>query len=472
MHYSDMELELTGSLISDSGKRTGSYDVRVLRSPAGEMTADQAMPVEYDDRQLQFSIDRLDQRDLDTDGLVALGRSLAAIVLPPGGADGRKGVREMYAESLAGIPPDTGLRLRLRLPHELSVIPWEYMFVERAGGVGADGFLALDPRIAIVRHESLTAPANPPLLTGDIKVVTAIAAPEDLVPLDLDREQRVLNEGLKGLDLLVQPCTDATLARLQPLLAGAGVFHFAGHGDFAKQIGPRPGTYTGSGFLAFQDERVDAEQLAINLRGHGIRLAVLAACQTARRDGFTVWSGIAPALIKTGIPAVVANQYAIKDTTAIAFSQQFYQALAGGLPIERAVTAGRIGVYNQDKTGRDWGVPVLYLRAADGKLFEGAADKTARERARKSAEADVNLRIGEVQAGGVVTGADLVQMLSGRLAVNVTVSRTVLGTLIGAEGDLVGGSVNVDMDVDTVGPGGKVFGWKGNIGRDRPAPES
>ena len=385
MHYSTMEVELTGSLISNGGTRTGSYQVRVLHSPAGEMTTAQAIPIEYDDKQLQFSLDQLEQRALETDGLIKLGRTLAGIMLPTGGGgDDRIGVRELFARSLDKIPADTGLRLMLRLPHELSVIPWEYMFVERAGGVGADGFLALDPRIAIVRYESLTAPVNPTLLTGDIKVVTAIAAPDDLAPLDLDLEQRVLNEGLKGLHLDVQPCPAATLAKLQPLLPGAGIFHFAGHGDFAQHIGPRPGTYTGNGFLAFQDQRVEAEQLAINLHGQGIRLAVLAACQTARRDGYTIWSGIAPALIKADIPAVVANQYNIKDTTAIAFSQQFYQALAGGLPIERAVTAGRISAYNQDKTGRDWGVPVLYLRAADGTLFEGATDKTAREQARKT----------------------------------------------------------------------------------------
>lgn len=236
MHYNTMELEITGSLTSIGGTRTGTYRVRVLRSPAGEMTVDEAVPIEYDDKKLQFSLDQLERRDLEWGGLIALGRTLAAILLPPGGGNGRKGVREFLSESWARLAPDAGLRLTLRLPPELSVIPWEYMFVERAGGVGADGFLALDPRIAIVRHESLAAAAPSPLLTGDIKVVTAIAAPEDLAPLDLDREQRVLSEGLKGLDLVVQPCSDATLAKLQPLLAGAGVFHFAGHGDFTKQM--------------------------------------------------------------------------------------------------------------------------------------------------------------------------------------------------------------------------------------------
>ena len=136
-------------------------------------------------------------------------------------------------------------------------------------------------------------------------------------------------------------------------------------------MGDLPGTYTGTGELAFQDQRVDAEQLGINLRGQQVRLAVLAGCETGRRKGLSVWSGIAPALTKVDIPAVVANQYSIKDTSAIAFSERFYQALAGGLPIEDAVAAGRLAVYNQDPEGRDWGVPVLYLRAANGHLFEG-----------------------------------------------------------------------------------------------------
>lgn len=107
----------------------GQLSRRVLHSPAGEMTADQATPIEYDDKQLQSSLDQLEQRELDTDGLVALGRTLAGIMLPTDGVNGRTGVRELFALSVAGIPGDSGLRLM----HELSVIPWEYMFVEARG---------------------------------------------------------------------------------------------------------------------------------------------------------------------------------------------------------------------------------------------------------------------------------------------------------------------------------------------------
>jgi hypothetical protein len=458
MKYHDFEVEATGSVATSDGGRTGKYQVRVLRTTnVGEMSPDQAVPVEYDDIELQHSLDLLEQRDLDEAGLIKLGRTLAAILLPTSASDSRRGVRELFAKSLARIPSNEGIRLRLRLPYELSVIPWEYMFIERAGGEGIDGFLALDPRVGIVRHEALAVAADLLPLTGDLKVVTALSAPTNLPKLDLALEQRVLAESFKGLNLAVVPCLDATMAKLQPLLPGAGVFHFAGHGDFAKKIGLRPGTYSGHGFLAFADESVDPAQFAINLRGNGVRLAVLAACQTGRRDGFNVWSGIAPALVKAEIPAVVANQFRIKDTTAIAFSQHFYQALAAGLPIERAMTAGRIGAYNRDKSGRDWGVPVLYLRAAEGRLFEGPSNAVEREQRQEGAEADIRVRVREVKAGAIVVGASLGRMLGGRLAVNVTIPGSVLGKVVGATVDQAeGGSLNVDANIDTVATGGSL----------------
>jgi tetratricopeptide (TPR) repeat protein len=461
MHYEDMTLEVSEftTRIEDD-RRLGAFKVRVLQSPAGEMAPGEAIMAEYNDKDLQSSLAKLDRRELDAPGLIAVGRTLAALLLPIVAKAGATSVRELFARSLVKVGPDDGLRLRLRLPADLAVIPWEYTYVERAGGEGINGFLAQDPRIAIVRHEVLASALDAPLLTGDIKVVTALAGAEGLPELNLDDEMKFLKEALSGLEgIQLQFCQHATLKELQPLLPRVGVFHFAGHGDFTRKMGARPGTYTGVGSLAFEDERVDAEQMGINLRGNGVRLAVLAGCDTGRRDGISVWSGIAPALVKAEIPAVVANQYTILDKCAIAFSHQFYQALAGGLPIERAVCAGRIAAYNADKGGRDWGVPVLYLRAADGQLFAGAADPQVRERCKQAAEVDVNVRASVVKAGGVLFGADVHRMVDGKLAVAVKVAGTVLGEVIGFRGiNVEGGTVHAQVDVDVVAAGGKVTG--------------
>src|SRR5206468_235749 len=77
---------------------------------------------------------------------------------------------------------------------------------------------------------------------------------------------------------------NATLEQIQTAIVGAEVFHFAGHGMFSRQMGDLPGTYTGVGSLALEDQFVGAEQLGINLRGNGVRLAVLGGCETGGRD--------------------------------------------------------------------------------------------------------------------------------------------------------------------------------------------
>ena len=466
MQYQDIILEAYEWARARTAEKrwVGRFKVRVLSSPAGEMKSEEAVPIEYDYGDLQGKLQKLDKRDLDRAGLIDLGRALALLLLPPGAEGSPSNIRGLFADSLRQVGQDGGLRLKLRLPPELAGVPWEFMYVERAGGGdGMDGFLALDPRVAIVRHEALPVPAPLPAASGAIRVVAALASAIDLPPLDLAREEANLKQALAGQPgIQLDVVQDATLAEVQARVPGAAVFHFAGHGVFATEMGAVPGTVSGTGILALDDQYADAEQVGINLRGNGVRLAVLGGCETGRRDATSlnsVWSSVAAALVKAEVPAVVANQYSILDACAIAFSQQFYRALVGGLPIERAVTAGRVAAYNADKEGRDWGVPVLYLRAADGQLFAGAADPITRQEARQGAEVDVNIRAKEVAAGGEVLGARVREMLAGKLGVNIVIDGIVYGKVVGAEfGRLGGGNANVDMNIGTVGQGGSVTG--------------
>jgi hypothetical protein len=462
MPYQDMIIEAAGAALerTPDKQRVGRFSVRVLGSPAGEMSPEQAVPVSYDDKQLQLSLQQLETRALDKAGLIALGRALALLLLPPRQEGAAVGVRELLAASLDQVGPDDGVRLRLRLPPQLGALPWEYMYVDRAGGgEGMDGFLMLDPRVAIVRHEVLPAPPSLPLTSGPLKIVAALASAEGLPQLDLSKELNDLKAAFDGQPE-IQPVflEDATLDEVQSAIAGAEVFHFAGHGVFNRQMGDLPGTYTGAGKLALYDQAVDAEQLGINLRGNGVRLAVLGGCETGRRDGVNVWSGIAPALVKQQIPAVLANQLPIKDACAIAFSKQFYGALVGGLPVERAVAAGRIAAYNADKDGRDWGVPVLYMRDADGQLFGGAADQGVRTQAAAKAKVVIEQRLGEVAAGAVLVGAAVKQITSGILNVTQTLG-VVAGDVTGAKiGTIGGGEAKIETNVEKLESGGTVTG--------------
>jgi hypothetical protein len=462
MQYHDMVIEAAEATLerTPDKQRIGHFTARVLSSPAGEMKPEEAVQVSYDDKQLQFSLQQLETRALDKAGMIALGRTLALLLLPPRQDGAAAGVRDLLAASLDRVGPDDGLRMRLRLPPQLAALPWEYLYVERAGGgEGMDGFLALDPRVAIVRHEALAAPDSLPLTSGPLKVVAALASAEGLPPLDLSKEEADLLQAFDGQQG-IEPVflADATLDEIQQAIVGAEVFHFAGHGMFNRQMGDLPGTYTGAGALALYDQAVGAEQLGINLRGNGVRLAVLGGCETGRRDGVNVWSGIAPALVKQQIPAVIANQLPIKDVCAIAFSKQFYGALVGGLPIERALAAGRIAAYNADPSGRDWGVAVLYLRDADGQLFGGAADEAVRQQAQEQAQATIDVRVQAVAAGGKLLGAHVGQIGKGSLAVTVAVG-SAAGDVTGATiGTMSGGEAKIEANVDTVQSGGSVTG--------------
>src|ERR1700710_1677407 len=107
MHYEDMVIEAAGASLerTPDKQRIGHFTVRVLSSPAGEMKPEEAATVSYDDKQLQLSLQQLETRALDRAGLIALGRALALLLLPPKQAGAVVDVRDMFADSLDGVRP-------------------------------------------------------------------------------------------------------------------------------------------------------------------------------------------------------------------------------------------------------------------------------------------------------------------------------------------------------------------------------
>jgi hypothetical protein len=472
MKYQDFVIEVSETRQEErDGKWLRSLDVRVARTSQLGDAPIRKITTSCDEVALTELIELLDSRDIDRAGLFELGRLLALLLLPAG--DGVSGVRELLARNLDALGNDEGLRLRLLLPAEIAAWPWEYLYLDRTGSRedSMNGFMSLDPRVAIVRHEGMPLAAGIDAVTGNISVLAAMASPPGMDPLDLDGEESLLREAFAnrpGLELDV--IRGATLRDLVPHLDDAQIFHFAGHGTFRHAPGAIIGKLTGKGMLAFQDELVDAEQLGVNLHQRNIQLAVLGGCETGRRVGEYTAGSIAVALARAQIPAVVANQFAIHDSSAKEFARAFYAALDGGLPLERAMHAGRLAVFNADPDDRDWGVPVLYLRASHGELFAGAADSQQRETARVSAEKHVVVRAAQVGKSGVVTGALLNKVLAQSLKVEVTIDGAVYGKVVGYREGRDAGSDGADINVKVgdVGEGGNVVGA---VFGDEPDPE-
>jgi hypothetical protein len=145
------------------------------------------------------------------------------------------------------------------------------------------------------------------------------------------------------------------------------ILHFIGHGEFDQNLQ--------EGVLLLEDDqhrghRVSSQYLGMLLHDHeSLRVAILNACEGARTSRLDPFAGTAQTLVQQGIPAVIAMQFEIADDVASTFAHEFYGALADAYPIDAALTEARKAIFAD---GRDveWGTPVLYLRAPDGRIFD------------------------------------------------------------------------------------------------------
>lgn len=306
-------------------------------------------------------------------------------------------------------------------------------------------FLALHPKVSMVRHEPLPLPQASviPRDPNRLRLIAALANAPGYARLQLTKERRVMQKALSELPrdgasvdhepFLENPSADALRSAL---LSKADLFHFAGHGGFEQ----------GRGFIVLSSpdgataEELPADTLGKLLSGAGVRVAILGACDTGRRDGSSAWAGIAPALVAENVPAVVAMQYKIRDDRAVKFARELYRGLVVGLSVDEAVYWGRLAVHDPDDISASWGIPVLYHRSADGLIFPHLT-------ARPSTTADaLRLRVKQVmdtvEKGSEVVGVNIVRGAGAAGTIGVKQrAKKVSGTLIGiGELDLSGRS--------------------------------
>jgi hypothetical protein len=282
-------------------------------------------------------------------------------------------VAALFQKSLSRVEvPARGLRVRIRInPRDrtlasLHALPWELLYQE-----DTEDFLALSRGTPIVRALDVPRPAALRPYQPPLRILAILARDPESSPLSLEEELGQLQKALEGnpeiqLEILEDPDTRTIRNALDQ--GGFHILHYMGHGVFEPA--------SGEGALLFGSPEgrlpVTGRHLATKVKDlDALRLVVLNACETAIVGGEAAqgpFAGVATALVLGGVPAVVAMQSSIRDAHSVAFTSAFYRRLAGGMPVEEAVTEGRQAIHSLEPDAASWAIPVLFLRSA-GDLF-------------------------------------------------------------------------------------------------------
>lgn len=321
---------------------------------------------------------------------LAVGQALCDVLLPPS-REPDHDVQGAFRATLAQAErAATAVALQLRFDRDavdLAALPWELLVVE-GQHVVASG------RVQLTRYITFGQATAAYPISDRLDILSIVARPSDALSLDASAERDAIAAALGDLQarravriqLLTPPTFDALVAALNA--RSYHMVHFDGHGllarrcPFCQQYQPANSSFCTTpgcgarlddaalqGCLLFErsasDHRADlisAPDLGAALAGRQVRLLVASACQSAAVGGSDVFASIGPRLVLAGVPAVVAMQFSLPQSAAVAFSSEFYASLARGEAVAAAASAGRRALLSSNA----WHIPALYLRSRDG----------------------------------------------------------------------------------------------------------
>lgn len=269
--------------------------------------------------------------------------------------------------------PQSHIRLKIYSHRpDLQTMPWEYIQEPRS----VPGPNLYRSVVRIVPTIGVPAPA-PKKLDDTVRMLFVYAEPLRLLSIDWPTIKATVESQFRArlptnfeLDVVEGATTDSFTSAFQR--KKYDILHMVCHGEVAPD---------GTGSLLFQDikgkskEPIPADKLAGFLKDKDLRLVVLSACNTSAGDFAKEFKVIANALVASGVPAVVANQFEIQTTAAATFAGAFYAELLQSGDLDLATTKGRVlldfGAALPNNVARiDWGIPTLYRHLGAAKAFK------------------------------------------------------------------------------------------------------
>jgi hypothetical protein len=211
-------------------------------------------------------------------------------------------------------------------------------------------------KVSIVRRVADTVSLIRRSLGTPVRILAVLSEPTGVAPLPGARQElRLLREifaeaehqGVTSL-VTIENATEGdlreNLRRFRP-----HILHFTGHGMIDRATGVAALVLTGEDSGPFL---LSADQFAVQLQDSGVTLALLNGCDTGVNPvSSEATFGVCQSIVRQGVPAAVATVRTVTDNAGLRFTQEFYQALIDGYPLEACVTEARKGVFMQ---GWDW----------------------------------------------------------------------------------------------------------------------
>lgn len=268
------------------------------------------------------------------------------------------------------------LQLRLGCKEaRLLSLPWEVINATDATDFEAQS-LTTGIETSFSRYHSKThgyadVPSMEDVHEQTLKILMVLASPADQERLELRQEAANLQSELEKETAIGTPSLELTILdnpgrqELTEILEQGQyqVFHYAGHSNL--------GHFGGDIYLVNRatglTEPFAGDDLAGLLVNNGVQFAVFNSCHGA--DGITglkldesTEKSLAQALVRRGIPAVLAMSAQIPDQVALTFTRLLYRNLHQGYPIDFSlgrVRQGLISAYGSNQLY--WALPVLYM---------------------------------------------------------------------------------------------------------------
>jgi CHAT domain-containing protein len=262
-------------------------------------------------------------------------------------------LRDLSSDPKSELP---ALRRDARGLYEALIAPVEqYLAPGRTLVIEADGWLARVPFEALLDSNGHYLIEHAPIvhslgqdsqmrlrsdtgISADLPALvlgsTASSAADGLIPLpDVAEEADTVARGFHFPRVLKGG--EATLSAVRSDLPGAAVFHFAGHSLVAPQ---RTGLLLESGDGKMNTPRLMDANVVRHLHLQNLQLAVLSACSTASGGtGSNGFDSVTDALLRAGVPHVVASRWAVDSTETRGFVRDFYRNALSGQTVSEAI---------------------------------------------------------------------------------------------------------------------------------------